>query len=81
MTHSTLTWFSGVIKPSQSEDQILIAMPTLNGDKIEVIPDLFRYNKKQDVFTSRAIPGHVDRKDVRYWAYVPLYLEDHEGKG
>lgn len=78
MTHSTLTWFSSVFTPSRTDELFLVAI--LRDEKIKPCPDLFWYDKLQDKFTSEERLKDFHRCDVKYWAYVPVVLDDHEEK-
>lgn len=80
MSHSTLTWFSSVFTPTRTDEWFLLALQYESG--ISPYPDLFTYDPDKDMLVSKQF-GNFYRKDklVKYWAYIPMTLENHDGKG
>lgn len=77
MTHSTLTWFSNVIKPTNTGDQYIVALQSVSGKPL-VYSVLLGYSEEEDCFV------HLDgrrfsRNSVLYWAYVPICIDLKHG--
>lgn len=79
MSHSTLTWFSSVFTPTRTDELFLLALQYEDG--IRPYPDLLTYDPDKDQFISKQVIN-FSRKDkvVKYWAYIPMVLDEHQGK-
>lgn len=77
---STLTWWSMDKPPGIPFHRCLVACADVDG-KMTVVPHVYYYSEIAGRWFAVGSRDVLERKDVVYWAYVPVELTLNEGKG